>query len=169
MSAIAHDLEEETLVPLDLSETKTLIKEEQTLDWQRFYEGERDSLHIGYIKESSTTWSWLPHRHRRVDIAMTRLRIGHVGLNEYLTKFNMAHDENCSHCNVPESVQHFLIYCGKYQDIRGKLRTSLRQLGVTSFTVKILLGGGDFTKDTQKQIMDVVGKFLLETGVIDNL
>ena len=100
---------------------------------------------------------------------MTRLRIGHVGLNEYLTKFNMANDQNCSRCNVPESVQHFLIDCGKYQDIRGNLRASLRQLGVTSMSVKILLGGGDYARSIQIQIQAAVGKFLLETGEINNL
>ena len=165
----AHEIPEITTEPLDLSEAKNLIKEEHTKVWQRYYEGVKDNLHIGDIKDKTSTWSWLPHKHRRVDIAMARLRIGHVGLNEYLTRFNMANNQNCSHCNSPETVHHFLIECRKYQNIRGKLKNSLRSKGVRDFTVKSLLGGGNYKKDVQVVIQNEVSKFLLETGEIKNL
>ena len=165
----AHEIPEITTEPLDLSEAKNLIKEEHTKVWQRYYEGVKDNLHIGDIKDKTSTWSWLPHKHRRVDIAMARLRIGHVGLNEYLTRFHMANNQNCSHCNSPETVHHFLIECRKYQNIRGKLKNSLRSKGVRDFTVKSLLGGGNYKKDVQVVIQNEVSKFLLETGEIENL
>ena len=96
------------------------------------------------------------HINIEVDIAMARLRIGHVGLNEYLTRFNMANNQNCSHCNSPETVHHFLIECRKYQNIRGKLKNSLRSKGVRDFTVKSLLGGGNYKKDVQVVIQNEV-------------
>ena len=165
----AHNLQEETLMPLDLSEMKNLIREEHTKDWQRFYDGVRPNLHIGNIKEKTSPWSWLPHKHRRIDVAMARLRIGHVGLNEYLTRFNMANDQNCSLCNIPETVTHLLADCRKYTANRDTLQQKLRAKGITNTSVKTLLGGGNYDKETQLFIQDTMGKFLLETGVIKNL
>ena len=66
-------------------------------------------------------------------------------------------------------MHHFLIDCRKYHHVRGKLKDSLRSRGVTDFTVKSLLGGGEYSKDTQKFIQEEVKKFLLETGEIQNL
>ena len=165
----AHNLQEETIVPLDISEVKTLIRDEHARAWQLFYDGAKIDLHIGSIKEKTPAWTWLPHRHRRIDVAMARLRIGHVGLNEYLTRFNMANDQNYSLCNTPESVMHLLEECRKYTGIRRTLHQALRIKGVTNTTVKSLLGGGSYEKAIKKYIQDSVGIFLLGTGLIKNL
>ncbi|CAL4072958.1 unnamed protein product [Meganyctiphanes norvegica] len=142
----AHNLQVETETPLDLTEAKSLITEQQNKVWQQHYEGIKNNLHIGGIKDKISTWSWLPHRHRRIDVAMARLRIGHAGLNEYLTRFSMANDQNCSTCNVPESIQHFLIECRKHNDHRRKLKNTLRAQGISDLTVKTILGGSNHPK-----------------------
>ena len=100
---------------------------------------------------------------------MARLRIGHAGLKEYITRFNMANDQNCSLCNIPETVTHLLADCRKYTANRDTLQQKLRAKGITNTSVKTLLGGGNYDKETQLFIQDTMGKFLLETGVIKNL
>ncbi|PBK67692.1 hypothetical protein ARMSODRAFT_845923, partial [Armillaria solidipes] len=48
----------------------------------------------------------------------TQLRTGHVPLNAYLFRSRAALSPNCPHCNVPETVTHFLLVCRRYSEER---------------------------------------------------
>ena len=106
---------------------------------------------------------------RRVEVAMTRLRIGHVGLNGHLKRFQMADSDLCTTCNVIEDVPHFLMECRKYVWSRRKLKTNLARINVHQPDYRVLLGGGPYPSETQFKIAKLVEDFLEETGMIGSL
>ena len=56
-----------------------------------------------------------------------RLRLGHVGLNDYLHRFNMNDSNLCQQCKTPETIDHFLLNCQKYNVERANLIRQLRK------------------------------------------
>ncbi|KAJ7745036.1 hypothetical protein B0H14DRAFT_3514616 [Mycena olivaceomarginata] len=63
--------------------------------------------------------------------------VGHIGLNAYLYRFNLALSPSCSLCDAPETVAHFLLLCPKYRRERLKL---IVKLGTARLSFKLLLG-----------------------------
>ena len=53
---------------------------------------------------------------------LSRLRMGHTGLNNYLHRFGLVDDANCSCGNGVETVKHYLLTCPNYERERDKLR-----------------------------------------------
>jgi ribonuclease HI len=59
---------------------------------------------------------------------LVQLRSGHIPLREYLARFGHADTPRCTHCNVTESVRHYLLICGRYTRARTRLHNSIRSL-----------------------------------------
>ena len=53
---------------------------------------------------------------------------------------------------MPETIKHYILECRNYEDSRRTLVTNLRREGVVEITVKVLLGGGNYNRDTQDRI-----------------
>ncbi len=53
-------------------------------------------------------------------MVITRLRIGHTGLNQILHRIDKHPTGLCTHCNKPETVKHVLIDCSRYDEERGE-------------------------------------------------
>ncbi|KAF8324665.1 uncharacterized protein EI90DRAFT_2833461, partial [Cantharellus anzutake] len=51
-----------------------------------------------------------------------QLRTGHIGLLAYLARMGPSASPNCSLCEVPETVEHFLFECRRYCCERRALR-----------------------------------------------
>ena len=126
-------------------------------------------LHTGSIIDDATKWSWIPHTNRRVDTIITQMRIGHIGLKEYLNRFGMAGSPMCSRCNTPESISHYLLTCTEYQEARRKTVNALRAKGIPHLSLKIILGGGDFDKDLQNYIKKVLARSIVQSGRANSL
>ncbi|KAJ3489883.1 hypothetical protein NLI96_g1810 [Meripilus lineatus] len=75
---------------------------------------------------------------------ITQLRSGHVGLNQYLSRFRIVDDPKCPACNVPETVDHYLFSCRRYLEERHTLRKSL---GRNPLTRRTLLRAGGKRKE----------------------
>jgi hypothetical protein len=56
---------------------------------------------------------------------ITQLRPGHIGLNQFLHRIGVAQSPLCEHCNVPETVDHFLLTCKSFTRQRETLRWQL--------------------------------------------
>jgi hypothetical protein len=67
---------------------------------------------------------------------LTQLRTGHIGLNAYLHRFNLAASPLCPLCAVTETVPHYLFLCPAYR--RQRLQLIVR-LGTARLTPKLLL------------------------------
>ena len=82
-------------------------------------------------------------RGRRSQVLMNRLRIGHIGVREYLYRFRMADGENCENpqCDsegIVETIEHFILQCPKYQRERSILSNKLTPFGIP-LNLKVLL------------------------------
>jgi ribonuclease HI len=60
---------------------------------------------------------------------ITRLRLGACGLNHHLCKIGCHDNGFCTNCNVPETVQHFLIDC-PYSAVATALKTKSAELNI---------------------------------------
>ena len=165
----AHTNPQETEAEIDISEAKALIGHAQQKMWQLTYDIIRPNLHIGPIKTKIQKWPWANVKNRRVETALSRLRIGHVGLNNHLNRFGMSETNQCTTCRVPETVSHFLTECRKYIWSRRKMMTKLARLNVQQPDYGTLLGGGPYEVDVQVGIIKAVQGYLEETGRLGSL
>ncbi|KAG0138926.1 hypothetical protein CROQUDRAFT_10665, partial [Cronartium quercuum f. sp. fusiforme G11] len=53
--------------------------------------------------------------------AIAQLRAGHSPLLTFLYRINAANSPNCRLCQQPETVEHYLLLCRRYQGIRRDL------------------------------------------------
>ena len=107
---------------------------------------------------------------RRDEINIVRLRIGHVGLRQYLHKTNQAEDNKCD-CGEEEDTEHFLLWCPLYELQRRALWLKIANLirPFPTITEKLLLGLGDYKAKVNLEILRAVCKFIRETGRVQEL
>ncbi len=89
---------------------------------------------------------------------ISRLRMGHTGLNSTLALMGKHENGMCDECDVSETVGHVLFECSKYDDQRKSLFSNIRNRPVS---VVELLGKGL----SDYQIFKVVIIFLELTGL----
>ena len=106
---------------------------------------------------------------RRMEIVFHRLRIGHVGLKQYLFRFGMSIEEECSQCKTVESVEHYLLNCKKYDNEREILKRELEKEDVPDINIRILLGGGKYNRRKNGKILDITKKYIKSTKRGDEL
>jgi len=167
----AHNLSLSTLCKKS-KEAKTLEIKEKLKgmwqeEWKRKVETQNKGHHLTLIRESLAHWPWSEQSNRRIETAMARLRIGHVGLNEHLFRFNMSTTELCV-CGEIESVQHFIMECPLYEQSRADMRLKLLHLGVEC-NFRNVLGGGKFDYALQDKIVEIVSLYLHRTGKLGQL
>ena len=165
----AHENLQEVPIELDPSEVKFITKVAQHNRWQLVYDTKKQDLHIGDIKPVIEKWPWTNTQSRQINTAMTRLRLGHSGLNQHLHRFNMAESQDCNTCGVPETVAHFLTTCTTYAVPRARLMTTLNKINIVQPDHKILLGSGNLPHDHKVFIANAVGNFLRSTGRLGTL
>ncbi|KLO03722.1 hypothetical protein SCHPADRAFT_805241, partial [Schizopora paradoxa] len=73
---------------------------------------------------------------------LTQLRSDHVPLNGYLHRITRVDSPLCSHCNVPETVEHLLLQCRQHVEARERLR---RVHSTGSLNLRRLLAPGKKT------------------------
>ena len=76
---------------------------------------------------------------------VARLRTGHCSLNKYLHRFNIIDDPNCECEQGHETVEHYLLKCGLYEEERDGLR---KEVGIEGMRVSKLLGDPKLIKHT---------------------
>ena len=161
---------QETQFPLDKTEIKIKIKEKMMNTWNQRYETEiNDDLHLGKIKRDIKNWPWARNKCRRTEAALCRLRIGHVGLNKHLNRFELSNTPLCQRCNTDETTDHFLLHCQNHRAERRKMIRSLQKENIINPKTSDLLGGGPYKEEIQNKIRDIVSIYINETGRINDL
>ena len=110
----------------------------------------------------------IPGVTRQLNCAISRLRIGHVGVNQHLFRFNKSDSPLCHTCNVLDSVQHFVLYCSRYALARRLFCDRVVSLGVP-FTLPNALGCGPVESDIRCKIQRALASFLGSTGRVASL
>lgn len=138
----AHSKMRITAFPLCLQENKNTLFIQMKKFWKQYWIEQTAATttgqHLRLIrKENTERFRWpLP---RKASVVLVRLRTGHVGLNSYLHRFNMAESPNCDFCDMPEDVEHYLCHCCKYMASRMILEHDLGRLNA-DMSVPTLLG-----------------------------
>ena len=103
---------------------------------------EKQGTFLGNIKDKLGEWDWCRSAIRALDVTMTRLRLGKVGLKKYLKDMKQTDSDICTQCTqgVVETIEHHLLYCMAYSAERQTLRDKLRQAGVHTMNIQTLLG-----------------------------
>ncbi|EIW52833.1 uncharacterized protein TRAVEDRAFT_83733, partial [Trametes versicolor FP-101664 SS1] len=86
---------------------------------------------------------------------LTQLRTNHVGLNAFLARTRVVSSPLCPSCQVPETVDHYLRACRRFDQPRHALR---RSLGKKPLTLKHLLGDPK-CRSSLLEFVDATGRF----------
>jgi len=83
---------------------------------------------------------------------LARLRTGHCALNQYLYRFGHEESPMCD-CDsgAIESVQHYLLYCPKYERQHAKL---MKKVGIGGMWVEKLLGYPEMVEHTLEYVRE---------------
>ena len=111
-----------------------IVKDAVRKDWQREWSSaEYRNNKLREVKPEIGFWSSSSHKNRRIETALTRLRIGHTNLTHSYLMVRGLDPPICDRCNVHTTVKHVLVECGKYTASRRKyysnpsLTTMLRE------------------------------------------
>lgn len=136
--------------------------------WKRMVNQTLKGTFLSNILDKPTYPTWMNLDSRLAECAVTRLRIGHVGVASHMNRFQMMDSDLCATCGVRETPQHYLVECPHHSDARNVLIASLRQLNV-DFNMKNVLCCGDFDVKKQRKIVRSLIKYLRDTDRIDKL
>ncbi|KAG0715429.1 hypothetical protein GWK47_011944 [Chionoecetes opilio] len=126
-----------TPLPLPLSTAKRLISKVCHSAWDRSLGDALRATSMGQYRTDSSPHPWIRQTSRVLDVALTRLRIGHTTLRAHLHRLQLTPDPYCPWAgsqqqrNVPESIEHFLLQCPRFHSHRQLLRGQLIALNVT--------------------------------------
>ena len=119
-------------INLSKAEGKSIVWQETILKWQHLWEQENKGRHLFSIASRVTDSVHICKRggiRHKEDVIISRMRIGHTFLNSTLFYFIMfflgKHQSGLCSCQEPETVQHVLMSCRKYDRQRQEL---LREL-----------------------------------------
>jgi ribonuclease HI len=168
----AHSLPFITIPALPTQDIKHDISRAMSEAWTDYWIQQRNNSrvgnHLALIKQTIKEWPWasIP-ANRKLETAMTRLRIGHSGLNAHMYRMGMTHTPLCD-CGVPETVEHVLKTCPNYDQQRQALTAAVQQIQ-QPMTLQTLLGGSNAAIEEQKQIISAVNIYLHSTGLLDRV
>ncbi len=145
-------------VPYSKSEAKVFIKAYARSKWQEYWVDHDKGRHL-YNIQPEVNIGRTESRSRREESIITRLRIGHTGLNSSLKIIGKHPTGKCQHCSHLETVEHILFHCTKYSQERNQLFQSLRTVNQNNFTMQGLLG------KTSSNIYHFIIKFLRDTDL----
>ena len=127
--------------------------------------GRRKRLSV--VRDTVGHWQWAYRNSRVIECALAMLRIVHAGVKHHLNRFGMANTDCCS-CGAVETIDHYLLSCSNYSLSRNTLRNALKTINV-EFSLRNVLGGGNFPPEKQLIILKYVAVFLFSTGKIMEL
>ena len=164
----AHDLEIVEREHLTLADQRRLCRENILDRWLKDRETEFKLSNIGQIRENDLSPFTSYIKERKINTALTRLRIGHSCLNSHLNRLNIIDSPNCDHCGQNETIKHVVEICPRYYSYRVKLKYSLQKLNIP-FETPFVLGKNVKDQQTKKKLFRHLAIFLKSTGLLDRL
>ena len=145
---------------------KAAVLKKWTTDWK--YESK--GRHLYDIKPIPNRWKHACRPNRYDEIRLARLRSGHAMLNAYWYKYCGGDSPTCDKCYQADcTTQHVLLECSAFDYARHIMLSAIRaelKCSIDDITVKVLLGGGDFSDEKNDRIMDIVIGFVKKCNII---
>ena len=133
-----------------------IIQESIMKKWQRQWDREEDTNKLKSIKKEVKEWKTSHNKERKIEVTLTRLRIGHTNLTHSHLMTNPPGDApECDRCRAPLTVKHVLDTCPALQQTR---RTFFGNKGIK----EILQESDNFSSNKLIQ-------FLKTINVINNI
>jgi hypothetical protein len=79
--------------------------------WQQDYDKSATGQHYKKLEPLVSRGIKFVCANRQKEVVITRLRLGKCSLNHYLHKIKRHADGLCANCQVPETIEHFLLDC----------------------------------------------------------
>ena len=173
VAKLGHSLDRSAYLPLPCSDALLLLRSLFLRHWELLWVSSLADTGKGAalasVRAGLSPVLWVGGHPRRIAVVLTRLRLGHVGVGSYLYRFGMADSPLCVPCGVEDTIEHFLLVCGRYCLERRALLTAMQAMGVSIASVRVILGGGAFPKRIQHSLMKLTAAFLTATGRLSTL
>ena len=142
--------------------------------WDSYWKCTTDSslkgLHLRSIRSSvKQSLPICKLKDRRHESVVYRLRIGHVGVNKYLYRVGLKDTPMCDLCGAEETIEHYILECPGYSQQRDHLLEYCKKLGVRDVNLKVLLGGEEKYKNSCRDILRCLLKYIVSTGRVTKL
>lgn len=170
---LGHKNNKSEIFPLHMEEYVSLLRNGYIShwcdSWKYAIQNSDKGAFLGNIKDTIERSPWAEVSNRRAEVAMSRLPIGHAGVNQHMARFNMVESNLCDRCGVIETINHFLLECHKHQTARTEMQSALRKIGIQQDNLKILLGGGNQPLGEKRYISRCLVKYLIRTEEMNRL
>uniref|UniRef100_A0A3P9LEU6 Reverse transcriptase domain-containing protein n=1 Tax=Oryzias latipes TaxID=8090 RepID=A0A3P9LEU6_ORYLA len=127
-------------IPLGRTEFRAIIRRRIMEEWQTQWERERKGRHLFSIQDKVGRGMNV-RVNTRDSCIISRLRMGHTGLNNTLHLIGKHPTGLCECGKGEESVEHVLCQCELYREERRQLESRVRMIEGEQMTLKKLLGG----------------------------
>ena len=84
-------------------------------------------------------------------------------------RFQLSENNLCDQCQVPETVEHYLLECNKYNQYRAQMITRLNKIQPNQIDLKLLLGGMQNTNSKKKKIIQLLLQYVKDSGRLNEL
>lgn len=139
-------------IALSKSEAKCLIKEKIMREWQHEWDTAITGRHP-YAVQSVVGKARPANRTTKEERILTRLRVGHAGINKTLHLIGKHPSGLCEHCQEVESVEHVILWCPKYSHecevLKREVRTAQEELTLKNVLTVGVGGFFKFLSDTE--------------------
>ena len=139
--------------------------------WKFTTDVSRKGLHLRGIRDHvSDSIPVYIFKNRRREAVIHRLRVGHVGVKQYLYKIRAVDTPLCD-CNSgrEESIYHYIFECSLYRLQRREMLRELGKHGVNRTTLRVILGGENEYRKKITVILRSLMKYIVATDRLEKL
>ena len=163
---MSHQNNRSTLTKLNYEETILDLNHKFIAYWKEIWKLEVEATDKGYhlsgMKNNITSDKWKSIPHRRMQCAMARLRIGHVGLKAIQNRFEIHNTDQCECCMEEETIEHYLFQCNKYNQQREIFKNAMHIANI-EFNMRNILCCSEVSSKKQKIIQKELEKYIHNT------
>ena len=152
------------------SDVLTLAHQTGMHKWQKLWDNSERGRTFYKLKSRVDSKTLLDCPNKKISKIIHELRLGYGQLRGYRHLIGLEDSNKCD-CGEVETVEHFLLHCDNYNDIREQLRLQFwRQTGFLSFTLEDILFSDKEpdNKDSSKPDMEIcytlLGQYISESG-----
>ena len=145
-----------------LTKLKRGLYKEWNDNWKFNVETTAKGKFLYNLYDKSQHYPQYKGKSRRLCIVLNRLRTGHAGVDHYLHRFNMSDTPLCCICGIPDTIEHLLLHCVRYDCERQIMLSKLHEKGIAPITVSVLLGSSNSVSE-RYCIVNALTKFLEHT------